>query len=57
MCAVGVIWIGQGIGAIHGSFMTGSPFWAVVGAFCLIAGLSLLARAAGIRRRRQDPDT
>ncbi len=57
LCAVGVIWIGQGVGAIHGSFMTGSPFWAVVGALCLIAGLALLARAAGIRRRRQAPDT
>lgn len=29
---VGIVWIGQGIGLIHGSFMTGRPEWAVIGA-------------------------
>ena len=38
----GVVWIGQGVGWIHGSSMTGSTFWAVVGAVCLVAGLGLL---------------
>jgi uncharacterized membrane protein YhhN len=38
----GVVWIGQGAGAITGSSMTGSTFWAVVGAVCVVAGLVLL---------------
>lgn len=56
LCVVGVIWIGQGIGVIHGSFMTGRPLWAVLGALALIAGLLLIARAAAVRRRRSDSD-
>ena len=39
----GAIWLGQGLGAIGGSFMTGSTFWAVVGAVCAVAGLGLLS--------------
>jgi len=57
LCIVGVIWIGQGVGRIHGSFMTGQRFWAVLGTVCLIAGLVLLARMVGVRRRRSEPDT
>jgi len=38
----GAVWIGQGTGLIAGSFMTGSTFWAAVGAVCLLAGLGLL---------------
>jgi len=38
----GVVWIGQGLGWITGSFMTGSAFWAIVGALCVVAGLVLL---------------
>ena len=38
----GVVWIGQGAGAITGSFMTGGAFWAVLGALCVVAGLGLL---------------
>jgi hypothetical protein len=38
----GVVWFGQGVGWIHGSSMTGSTFWAVVGALCIVAGLGLL---------------
>jgi hypothetical protein len=29
--AVGVIWLGQGVGIIGGSFMTGESIWAVFG--------------------------
>jgi hypothetical protein len=39
---VGVVWIGQGIGAIGGSAMTGSPFWAVVGAVLLVVAVAIL---------------
>ena len=38
----GVVWIGQGLGWITGSFMTGSTFWAVTGGVCVVAGLVLL---------------
>jgi hypothetical protein len=56
LCVVGVIWIGQGIGAIHGSFMTGRPLWAALGAVALVVGLGLIARAAAVRRRRSGSD-
>jgi len=38
----GVVWIGQGTNLIAGSSMTGSTFWAVMGALCVVAGLILL---------------
>jgi hypothetical protein len=39
MALVGVIFLGQGLGYIGGSAMTGSSFWAVVGAVLLICAL------------------
>jgi hypothetical protein len=39
----GAVWLGQGLDLIHGSSMTGSTFWAVVGAACVVAGLGLLS--------------
>ena len=39
----GVVWIGQGLDLIQGSSMTGSAFWAVVGAVCVAGGLGLLS--------------
>jgi hypothetical protein len=38
----GLVWIGQGTDLIRGSSMTGSTFWAVMGALCLAGGLFLL---------------
>ena len=38
----GLVWIGQGTDLIQGSSMTGSTFWAVMGALCLAGGLFLL---------------
>jgi membrane protein implicated in regulation of membrane protease activity len=35
LAAIGIVWIGQGTGYIGGSAMTGSTFWAAVGAFLL----------------------
>jgi hypothetical protein len=43
LIATGLVWIGQGIGLIPGSFMTGDPFWAVIGAAAVIIGI-LVAR-------------
>jgi uncharacterized membrane protein YeaQ/YmgE (transglycosylase-associated protein family) len=39
----GATFLGQGLGFIPGSFMTGDPFWAVVGAVLLVAAATLLA--------------
>jgi hypothetical protein len=41
---VGAVWIGQGLGWIHGSTMTGSTFWAVAGVVCVIAGVAAFGR-------------
>ena len=43
LVVTGAVWLGQGLDLIHGSSMTGSSFWAVVGAVCVIAGLALLS--------------
>jgi hypothetical protein len=48
LALVGGVWVGQGLGFIGGSFMTGSPFWAIVG-----AGLLVLAAALVIAERRR----
>jgi hypothetical protein len=42
LCLTGVVWIGQGTTVIQGSSMTGSTFWAVMGAVCFVAGHVLL---------------
>jgi hypothetical protein len=43
LVVVGAVWLGQGLGLIHGSSMTGSNFWAAVGGVCVVAGLGLLS--------------
>lgn len=53
LIVVGVIWFGQGIGLIGGSFMTGEAQWAVIGALCILAGAFLVR--AGFRWRREVP--
>jgi hypothetical protein len=52
LSAVGVVWVGQGVGLIGGSFMTGDALWAVIGAIALLFGITLLA---GPRRDRRFP--
>jgi hypothetical protein len=42
---VGAVFIGQGVGAIGGSFMTGKTKWAVIGAVLVGIGVALLALA------------
>jgi MYXO-CTERM domain-containing protein len=49
LVVTGGVWIAQGIGALHGSMMTGHPAYAVLGAATAAAGLALLALG---RRRR-----
>jgi hypothetical protein len=38
----GAVWLGQGLNLIHGSSMTGSTLWAIVGGSCIAAGVCLL---------------
>jgi hypothetical protein len=42
---VGAVWIGQGVGAVHGSFMTGHAVWAVIGVIVVLVGGALLLGA------------
>ena len=53
LCLAGALWVGQGIGLIGGSFMSGQAVWAVIGAVALLFG-SVLIRAP--RRSNRDND-
>jgi hypothetical protein len=44
-CAIGLVWIAQGVGALKGSFMTGQAIWAIIGGVLLLFGVSLLRGA------------
>ena len=48
LALLGLVWIGQGIGLIGGSVMTGSGFWGVVGAILVVVAVVL----AGLEARR-----
>jgi hypothetical protein len=52
MVLIGLVWLGQGLGWIGGSVMTGVTFWAVVGPVVALVGALLVGR--GLRRVRQD---
>ena len=42
LLVVGLIWLGQGVGLIGGSFMTGQAVWAVIGAASSLVGAYLI---------------
>ena len=45
---IGLVWVGQGLNLIPGSFMTGDPKWFVIGAVvALVGGLLVIG---GLRR-------
>ena len=44
LCLVGAVWVGQGVGLIGGSFMSGQAIWAVIGAVTLLFGVVLVRR-------------
>ena len=46
---LGAVWFCQGIGIIRGSFMSGSAFWAVVGAFLIIVGVRFVTAGRAAR--------
>ncbi len=55
LALTGIVWLGQGLNLISGSSMTGSTFWAVVGALCLAGGLFLLGWPWRQPRERSEP--
>jgi protein-S-isoprenylcysteine O-methyltransferase Ste14 len=54
LCVIGAVWIGQGVGAVHGSSMTGHSQYTALGAVLAAIGLALLAWAWIIRRNGAD---
>lgn len=46
---IGLVWVLQGVGILPGSFMSGQPRWAVIGAITAAVGALAIVRA---RRRR-----
>jgi hypothetical protein len=50
LCLVGAVWIGQGIGTVHGSVMTGHSQYAALGAVIAAVGVALLIWAGIIWR-------
>jgi hypothetical protein len=51
LALVGLVWIGQGLALIKGGAMSGSSFWAVVGAVLLVAAGVILFRERGLTSR------
>ena len=50
LALAGLVWLGQGLGYIPGSFMTGSQFWATVGTVLLVAAAAIVILE--VRRKR-----
>jgi hypothetical protein len=48
----GAVWVGQGLGYLPGSVMSGVRFWFWVGLVLVLVGLALLVAA---RRREPEP--
>jgi Na+/melibiose symporter-like transporter len=57
LVAVGAVWIAQGSGALHGSFMTGQGIWTVIGVIAVLFGIALLIGATRDRKRAARDDT
>jgi biotin transporter BioY len=47
---LGLVWLGQGIGFIRGSFMTGQAMWAIIGAVLVVIAAWLLWSVVQSRR-------
>jgi drug/metabolite transporter (DMT)-like permease len=54
LCAIGVLWISQGSGAMHGSGMSGHGQFALLGVAAVVVGAALLVWAARVRHRHAD---
>jgi hypothetical protein len=53
LCLVGAVWIGQGVGWIGGSFMSGQAVWAIIGIGAIVVGALVLR---GSKRRSAGDD-
>ncbi len=53
MLLVGAVWIGQGLGYIKGSFMTGSMLWFWIGCALVVAALVIGALTLTLSRRER----
>jgi hypothetical protein len=42
MILAGAVWIGQGVGLIPGSFMSGDMKWAYIGCATAVIGIALI---------------
>lgn len=49
---IGLVWIGQGLGFVKGSFMTGAMLWAWIGAGTALVGAGLVSAATRLQLRR-----
>ena len=47
---LGIVWLGQGVGLIRGSFMTGQAMWAIIGAVLVVIAAWLLWSVVQSRR-------
>ena len=47
---LGIVWLGQGVGLIRGSFMTGQAMWAIIGAVLIVLAAWLLWSTLRSRR-------
>jgi glucose dehydrogenase len=52
---IGLVWIGQGINLLPGSFMSGQSMWAIIGLVVLVIGAWLLWSVARQRRAPATP--
>ena len=54
----GLVWMGQGLGYIRGSFMTGQMTWFWIGLGCVVIALAVtgLASMSAARSNRVPPD-
>ncbi len=54
---IGLVWIGQGVNLLPGSFMSGQSMWAIIGLGLLIVGAWLLWSLARARATTGSPRT
>jgi len=47
---LGFVWMMQGVGLLPGSVMSGSQFWAVVGAAGFLVGLAIIGASYRIKK-------
>ena len=56
LVAIGGVWIAQGSGVLHGSFMTGEGLWTVIGVIAALFGIALLIGTVRDRRRARSDE-